>query len=95
MIALGVAGVALLALGVCLVRVFAGPTLYDRMLAANSALVKLALTAAALGTALLSPSAVDAAIVVLIGAVALSMALFKLFKVRTFQPPLASVREEA
>lgn len=95
MIALAVAAVAALALGVCLLRVFAGPTLYDRMLAANSALVKVALVAAALGTAMLSPAAVDAAIAVLIGGVVLSTALFKLFKARTFQPPLASMREEA
>ena len=95
MIALVIAAAATLALGLAVVRLFAGPTLYDRMLSANSTLVKAALVMAALGAATLSPSAIDAAIAILAGGVVLSMAMFKLFKAKTFQPPLAAVREEA
>lgn len=95
MIALAIAAAALAALGFGMVRLFAGPTLYDRLLAANSTLVKASLVMAALAVAAGSPALLDVALVSLMGVAVVNVAVVKLFKAKSFQPPLASPNEGA
>ena len=87
--AIGVA--AMLALS--LVRLFAGPTLYDRALIAISIVVKGALLCAAVSVALGRSEGVDVALVLMLATFALGAATLKFFRARTFQAPMA--REEA
>jgi multicomponent Na+:H+ antiporter subunit F len=87
--AIGVA--AMLALS--LVRLFAGPTLYDRALIAISVVVKGALLCAAVSVALGRSEGVDVALVLMLATFALSAATLKFFRARTFQAPMT--REEA
>lgn len=85
-------GVALL-LALTLVRLFIGPTLYDRALAANSLVTKAALVSAALAVAFGRGEALDAAFVLVLGALVLNAAVLKFFRARTFQAPLARVED--
>jgi multicomponent Na+:H+ antiporter subunit F len=93
MIALIVAAGAALALLTGLVRLFAGPTLYDRALSAKTIAVRAALVCAALAVAGRRSDWVDAAIALALGALVVMTAVAKAFRARTFQAPLA--REEA
>lgn len=87
--AIGVAAM----LAFSLVRLFAGPTLYDRALIAISAVVKGALLCAAVSVALGRSEGVDVALVMMLAAFALGAATLKFFRARTFQAPMS--REEA
>lgn len=80
-------------LALSLIRLFAGPTLYDRALIASSTVVKAALLCAAVAVALGRSEGVDVALVMLLAAFVLAAATLKFFKARTFQAPMA--REEA
>jgi multicomponent Na+:H+ antiporter subunit F len=92
MIALAVAaGVALVA-ALCLVRLFAGPTLYDRTLGMNSLVAKAAVICAALAVAAGRAEWIDVALALVLGGFVLNVAVLKFFRTRTFQAPLA--REE-
>jgi multicomponent Na+:H+ antiporter subunit F len=92
MIALiGAAGVALL-LAFTLLRLHAGPTLYDRALAASSVIAKAALICAALAAAGGREAFVDAAFALALGGFALNVAILKVFRTGTLQAPM--VREE-
>jgi multicomponent Na+:H+ antiporter subunit F len=93
MTALAAAGGALIALVLCLVRLFAGPTLYDRTLAVNGAVIKLAVIAAA--GAVLSGRAqfIDMAITFLLALLVVNIAVLKVFRVNTFQAPLARAED--
>jgi len=93
MIALIAAFGALVLLLLAAVRLFVGPTLYDRALAAKTLLVRLALVCAAIAVAAGASIWVDVALALLIGALVLLTAAAKVFRARTFQPPLA--REDA
>lgn len=93
MIALIVAGVVAALLALTLVRLFAGPTLYDRALAVNAVIFKAALICAALSVVLERAEAVDAAFVLVLGALVLNTAALKFFRVRTFQAPLARAED--
>ena len=83
--ALGVSVTLLLSL----LRLFAGVTLYDRLLAAIGAAIKAALICAALAVALRIEAGVDVAFALVFGALATSAAVLKFFRARTFQAPLA------
>jgi multicomponent Na+:H+ antiporter subunit F len=80
-------------LALSLIRLFAGPTLYDRALIASSVVVKAALLCAAVSVALGRSEGVDVALVLMLAAFALGAATLKFFRARTFQAPMA--REEA
>lgn len=94
MIALiGAAGVALV-LALTMVRLHAGPTLYDRALAANSVIIKGALICAALAAAVGRADFVDAAFALALGGFVLNAAILKFFRAGTFQAPLVRAGEE-
>lgn len=93
MIALVVATGLAIALGLVLARLFVGPTLYDRMLAANSVVVKAALICAALAVAGGRADWVDVSLALLIAGLICNAAVLKFFRARTFQAPLAMQRE--
>jgi multicomponent Na+:H+ antiporter subunit F len=76
-----------------LVRLFAGPTLYDRALAANSIVLKAALICAAVAVALNRSEGVEIAFVLVLGGFVLNTAVLKFFRARTFQAPLARAEE--
>lgn len=71
-----------------LARMFAGPTLYDRLLTALSLVGKAALICAALGAALGMSALVDVAIALAFANLLLAAVSLKFFHTRTFQAPL-------
>ncbi len=89
MIALAAIAGVLLALLASLVRVFAGPTLYDRAFAAKSVLTHAALLAAGAAVLVGARAGVDVAIALYLGAAIIAVAILKFFRTRAFQPPLA------
>lgn len=93
MIALIVAAVVAVLSALTLVRLFAGPTLYDRALAVNAVIFRAALICAALAVALGRGEAVDAAFVLVLGAFVLNAAALKFFRAKTFQAPLARAED--
>lgn len=94
MIALG-ASVILLLLGVfASLRLFMGPTLYDRALAAHFAILMFALAAAALGAMQRIAVWVDAAIVIVIADLIVAALTLKLFQSRSLQPAMVRRRSE-
>jgi multicomponent Na+:H+ antiporter subunit F len=84
---IGAAGVALV-LALTLVRLHAGPTLYDRALAANSVVTKSALICAALAATAGRADFVDAAIALALGGFVLNAAILKFFRAGNFQAPM-------
>ncbi|GAM98830.1 other cation transporters [alpha proteobacterium U9-1i] len=94
MIAFIAAGVLVVALALTVVRLFAGPTLYDRVLAANAAVCKVALVVAAVAAATGGPALVDVAMVLLLGSFVLNAAILKFFRARSFQAPLVRAGED-
>lgn len=94
MIALiGAVGVAI-CLALTLARLHAGPTLYDRALAANSIVTKGALACAALATAVGRAEIVDVALALALGGFVFSVAVLKFFRAGTFQAPMARAGED-
>lgn len=87
--AIGV-GIALL---LCVVRLFAGPTLYDRTLAVNGVIIKVAIIVAAGGVVAGRGEFVDVALGFVLAAVVVNVAVLKFFRSRTMQAPLARVEE--
>lgn len=77
-----------IALLLCVVRLFAGPTLYDRTLAMNGIVIKVAIIAAAAAVATGRASLADAALAFLLASVVANVAVLKFFRSRTFQAPL-------
>jgi multicomponent Na+:H+ antiporter subunit F len=94
MIALAAAAGAAIALALSLVRLFAGPTLYDRALAVSAAVVKAALICAAAAVIAGRSEWIDAAIALVLALFVVSAAVAKVFRARTFQAPLARAGEE-
>jgi multicomponent Na+:H+ antiporter subunit F len=95
MIALiGAGGVALF-LAVTLLRLHAGPTLYDRALAASSIVTKGALICAALAASAGRADFVDAAFALALGGFVLAAAALKFFRTGTFQAPMVRAGEES
>lgn len=92
MIALiGASGVAVL-LALTLLRLHAGPTLYDRALAASSVTAKAALICAALAASAGRAEFVDPAFALALGGFVLNLAILKFFRTGTLQAPM--VRED-
>lgn len=87
--AIGV-GIALL---LCVVRLFAGPTLYDRTLAANGVIIKLAIIVGAAGVITAQAVFVDAALAFVLASVVANVAVLKFFRSRSFQTPLARAED--
>jgi multicomponent Na+:H+ antiporter subunit F len=94
MIALIIAAFAAVMLVLCLVRVFVGPTLYDRMLAMNATLAKAALIVAALAVATGNAAHLDAALTTVLIGLVFNVAVLKVFRAKSFQPPLARPGEQ-
>jgi len=87
-------GVAL-ALAVAMLRLFAGPTLYDRLLATNAIALKSAIAAAALAVLFAQSQWIDAAFALLFALTVANVAIVKFFRAHSFQPPLGGPRESA
>lgn len=85
----------LISLGLALTRLFAGPTLYDRVLAFNAATLQAAIIIGALAVATGRGEWIDVALVSAIGAFVVNVAVLKFFRARTFQPPLVRAEEDA
>jgi multicomponent Na+:H+ antiporter subunit F len=85
-------GVALL-LALALVRLFAGPTLYDRVLVLQSLVVRAAAICATIAVAWGSEAGVEAAAVLMLANFVLCTAVLKFFAARTFQAPLVRVED--
>lgn len=84
------AGIALL---LCLIRLFAGPTLYDRTLAVNGVVIKLAVIAGAAAVLAARAVWVDVALAFVFGLLVLNVAVLKIFRARTFQAPLVRAED--
>lgn len=95
MIAVTAAFGLLISLALALARLFGGPTLYDRVLAANAAALKAAIIAGAVAMAAGRSEWIDVALALALGAFVVNVAVLKFFRVRTFQPPLVRTQEDA
>jgi multicomponent Na+:H+ antiporter subunit F len=93
MIAVVAAAGLVLALLLGLVRLFIGPTLYDRALAVKTLIIRAALVCGAMAVAAGESLWVDVALALALAGLVLMMAVTKVFRARTFQAPLA--REDA
>ncbi len=82
-----------LSLLLCVVRLFAGPTLYDRTLAVNGVVMKIAIIVAAAGVLAESAVFVDAALGFLLSSVVVNVAVLKFFRSGAFQTPLARAED--
>lgn len=93
MTAIAAAAGAGLALVLSLMRLFAGPTLYDRALAVNGVVTKLAIVCAAAAVIARQAAYVDVALAFILALVVVNVAALKFFKTRTFQAPLARAED--
>ena len=71
-----------------LIRVFAGPTLYDRVLAMNSVGTKIVLLLALVGFIMGRPDFLDIALLYALINFVSTIAILKFFRYRSFQVPL-------
>jgi len=81
------------ALLLSLPRVFSGPTLQDRAVAAKTALVRATLVIAAAGVVVGRSDILDAALALAFAAFVLCAAVAKVFRARSFQPALTQAGE--
>lgn len=93
MTALAIAGLTAIVTALSLVRVFAGPTLYDRMLAGSATLVKTSVLMAAFAALERNPGLADAALGALLAGFVFNLAMLKLYRTKSLQPPLAQLGE--
>lgn len=93
MIALGAALAASMVLLLALIRVFAGPTLYDRVVAANAGVLCAIVIAAALGVVSGDARALDVCIALVLALLAVNVAMFKFSSARTFQSAIARAED--
>jgi multicomponent Na+:H+ antiporter subunit F len=96
MIALfGAAFASVLVMLLCLVRLLSGPTLHDRLLAANG--MALSIVAAACCICVYSADAhsADVAIVLLLSLVVADVAMMKLFYSKSFQPAMTAIEDNS
>ena len=83
------------AIGVCvalvlyMLRLFLGPTLQDRALAAHGIVLKVAVAAAAIAVMLRDEIGINVAFALVLATFVTAAALLKFFRVRTFQAPMA------
>ena len=85
------AGVAVLLL--CLIRLFTGPTLYDRVVAANAGGLCTIVIAAAVAISSADARALDVSIALVFAMVVANLAYFKFSYAKTFQPAIARAEE--
>lgn len=95
MIALVIGAAIIVPLSLCAVRVFVGPTFYDRLLGLNAVLVKCALLVAAAAVAARAPEIVDVALSAMLAGLVVNVAVLKLVRTKSFQPPLARLGDGA
>ena len=76
------------AIALLLVRVFAGPTLYDRVLALNSVGTKTVVVLALVGFLMGRPDFLDIALLYAMINFVATIAILKFFRYRSFQVPL-------
>ena len=93
MIALSVAVAAVTVLLLCLVRLFFGPTLYDRVVAANACGLCILVIAAAFAVISADSRALDVCIAMVFAMLVANLALFKFSYAKTFQSPIARTEE--
>ena len=93
MIALGAALAAIVVLIVCLVRVCFGPTLYDRVIAANAGAFCVMLGLAAIAVWRGDARALDICVMVLFALVVANVAMFKFSYAKTFQSAIAKTED--
>jgi multicomponent Na+:H+ antiporter subunit F len=93
MIALSAALAVIAVLLLCLVRLFGGPTLYDRVIAANAGGLCIIVIAAALGVWSGDARALDVSIALVFAMVVANVAFFKFSYAKTFQPAIARAEE--
>ncbi len=89
MVLLAVAIIALfVAIALLLIRVFAGPTLYDRVLAVNSVGTKVVVVLGLVGFIMKRPDFLDIALLYALINFVSTIAILKFFRYRSFQIPL-------
>jgi multicomponent Na+:H+ antiporter subunit F len=93
MIALSAALAALIVLLLCLVRLFAGPTLYDRVVAGNAGSVCAIVCAASLAVWGGDRRALDVAIALVIALIVANVAMFKFSYAKSFQAAIARTED--
>lgn len=89
MMTLGAVLTAIVVLLLCLVRLFLGPTLYDRVAAANAAALCVALAMAGVGVARNEGGALDAGVALVLALLVANVAMFKFSYAKTFQTAIA------
>ncbi len=82
-----------IALMLCVVRLFAGPTLYDRTLAANGVIIKIAIIVAAGGVISGRVVFIDGALAFVLASMVANVAVLKFFRLRSFQAPLVRAED--
>lgn len=95
MVVFGAASGLVLALALILARLFVGPTLHDRILAAHAFALKAALLIAALAVAAGARAWIDLAIVLVLVDFVIVAAALKFLRYRTLQAPLAGAERAA
>ncbi len=93
MMALSAATAAFAVLLLCLVRLFLGPTLYDRVVAANATGFCSIVIVAAFAVLGADPRALDVCIALVFAMVVANVALFKFSYAKTFQPAIGRVED--
>jgi multicomponent Na+:H+ antiporter subunit F len=93
MIALVAAGGVTIVLALSAIRLFIGPTLYDRALAGVAVGIEAALTCAAFAVAAGKPEWLDVSFALALGFLVVGLASLKFFSARTFQAPLSRAGE--
>ncbi len=81
------------ALALTLVRLFIGPTLHDRALAAQGGLIKVAVLCAAIAVMTGSAQGVEVAFALVLAAFVPTAAILKFFRARSFQAVMAPTRD--
>jgi len=93
MTALVIAAATAMALALSVLRLFAGPTLYDRVLAVSTTCTQGALVTAALSIAVGRNAWLDLAFGFVAVGLVINVVTLKFFRARTFQPPLSGPSE--
>lgn len=93
MIGIVAIGGVMVALVLTLARLLAGPTLYDRALAAKLILIECVLICAGAAVLFGDATLVDVAIGLSFGALVLAIVTLKFFRARSLQPPLIRTEE--
>ena len=93
MIALAAAIAAIVVLVLCLVRLCFGPTLYDRVIAANAGGFCAMLSLAAIAVWRADARALDICAILMFALLVANVAMFKFSYAKTFQSPIARMED--